>query len=344
MLSISEALDEYERLRNVGRDPRVGPSDYGSCPRQLAYRVRGHEPGEQIENTRAATMGTLFWAGLGDFIARHCYGALIEVPVTVPGLDRPGASDLWWSGEGVLVDVKTVSGRAFEHRVTLGARDENVGQLETYALGINRWLRQAFELTSSEELQRQIADMVPVETLVLAYVNRDNGDVHEERWAYDEQTARQRVSWLVEQEQMIDEGMDMPRAEGAHLGAFPCDWCPFWRECWDVESTPADRSHASKYTDSDDKVEGWLERYFDAQQREAAAKREKAEAREWLVGISYASEQYKLSWSGGRVTYVDEIDYDELVILAQANGLEIPMREIEKRSPVTIRPKRVATD
>lgn len=320
---ISELIDEFEAARNVGRDPRVGPSDYGGCPRAIMYRVRGVEPGETREKTRAATMGTLFWQGLGGFIAER-YGAevIVEGAVHVPGLERGGSYDLRWIEDGELVDVKTVSERAFDRVVTFGAKPENVGQLETYALAVNRARR------GRNAAQRG----APVTRLTLAYVNRDNGDVEEVSWDYDEATARAKLSELVHIEQMIDSGMDLPRAENARLGAFPCDWCPFWRVCWDVPEGDAPDDYAAKFTRTDPQIEEACETYLRAGQVESAAKAEKAAARDRLVGIAYAAGGFKLSWSGGRTTYVDEIDYDELVVQAQAAGLPVPMVTTEKRT------------
>jgi hypothetical protein len=334
---IGELLDEFEHSRNEGRDRRVGPSDYGSCERQIMYRVRGVKPGTPVQQTRAATMGTLFWKGLGEFIDEtHAGQAIVELPVVVPGLERPGAADLWWLVDGALVDVKTVSERAFDRVVKMGAKPEHVGQIETYALGINR-----NEDARRRRLRQRLGETVPkVRTLVLAYVNRDDGDVHEIEWAYDETSARERVSWLARVEQAIEDGFELPRAEGAQMGAFPCDWCPFWRTCWEIDGDVVPDDYASKFTIEDDQIEDALERYFEQGEIESKAKRLKSEARAQLVGISYDANGYKLSWSGGRTTYVDEIDYDALVVLAVEQGLDVPMRRVAKRSPLTIRPKR----
>jgi hypothetical protein len=334
--SISELIDEFEAARNVGRDPRVGPSDYGGCPRAIMYRVRGVEPGETVQKTRAATMGTLFWQGLGGFIEEQ-YGAhvIVEGAVHVPGLERGGSYDLRWIEDGELVDVKTVSERAFDRVVTFGAKPENVGQLETYALAVNRERvkrprKGSLEALGEQAGHRPVAQ--PVTRLTLAYVNRDNGDVEEVSWDYDEATARAKLSELVHIEQMIDSGMELPRAENARLGAFPCDWCPFWRVCWDVPEGDAPDDYAAKFTRTDPQIEEACETYLRAGQVESAAKAEKAAARDRLVGIEYAAGGFKLSWSGGRTTYVDEIDYDELVVQAQAAGLPVPMMTVEKRT------------
>lgn len=339
MKSISELIDEYEESRNVGRDPRVGPSDYGNCPRQVAYRVRGHEPGEPVEQTRAATMGTLFWQGLGEWIAANYPDAWVESRVKIPGLERDGSADLVWSQDGVLVDVKTVSGRAFDYVVKVGGKPENVGQVETYALGVNRRLEDADRMRGDLDLPP--IGYKPITRLRLEYVNRENGDVHTVEWAYDEQTARTKVSELAQLEQMIDGGFDIPRAPGARLGAFPCDWCPFWRECWDVDNTPDDRSHESKFT-TDEQVEGVIEDYFRAQAVEAAAKRDKDAARSRLVGIRYDSPTVALTWSGNRPKSEDVIDVDELVVQAQLAGVSVPMKTVDSRTPWRINLKRKA--
>lgn len=338
MKSIAALLDEFEASRNVDRDPRVGPSDYGKCPRQVMYRVRGHKLGEQRTQTRAATMGTLFWQGLGAYIAETQEGAIVEEHVDVPGLERGGSYDLRWVLDGVCVDVKTVSERAFDRVVTVGARPENVGQLETYALAVNR------DEAKRRRLRKHHGKPIPkITKLVLAYVNRDNGQVHEVEWAYDENAAREKVAELSHMEQMIDDGHDMPRAVGARLGAFPCDWCPFWRECWDVSEDDVPDDYASRMiVDDDPKIEAAIETYLSASQIESAAKRDKAAARDQLVGITYASNGYKLSWGGGRITYVDEVDYEELVVQAQLAGVPVPMKQIEKRAARRISLKRVS--
>jgi hypothetical protein len=239
----------------------------------------------------------------------------------VPGLERDGHADLVWIIDGELVDVKTVSPRAFEYVLTFGAKPDNVGQVETYALGLYR----AADVPIMGD--RELA----IETLTLAYVNRDNGDVHEVSWAYDEQAARAKLSELVHVEQMIDDGHDMPRAANARLGAFPCDWCPFWRECWEVDDGDPPEDYASRFTQDDD-VEQLIETYLQASTVESEAKATKAAARDRLVGIAYAANGYRLSWSTGRVSYVDEVDYDELVVQAQLAGLTVPMTTVEKRT------------
>lgn len=314
MKGISELIDEFEESRNVGRDPRIGPSDYGGCPRSMMYRVRGEKPGTPRQQTRAATMGTLFWQGLGAFIAETYPDAVVEERVHVPGLERGGSIDLRWRLHGVLVDVKTVSERGFDHVVTFGAKPENVGQLETYALSVNRTAPPAEQ----------------IHTLVLSYVNRDNGEVEDVSWNYDEATARQKLSELVNIEQQIDAGMELPRAQNARLGAFPCDWCEFWRLCWDVPEGDAPDTYAARFTTSNAQIEAAAETYLSASVQERELKAAKAAARDQLVGIDYNAGGYVLSWSGGRTTYADEVDYDELVVQAQAAGLQVPMRTVEK--------------
>jgi hypothetical protein len=327
--TISELIDEFEASRNVGRDLRVGPSDYGKCPRQVQLRVQGVEPGETREKTRAATMGTLFWLGLGNYIAAKYPDAIVEQAVAVPGLERDGNVDLRWQLDGVIVDVKTVSSRAYEHVVTFGAKPENVGQLETYALAVNRHCERV-----GDEL---------VHTLQLHYVNRDNGDVHPIEWAYDEKVARTKLSELVHMEQMIELGEELPRAENARLGAFPCDWCPFWRHCWDVPEGDAPDDYAAKFTDSDEKIEAAIETYLQLGVVERETKAARAAARDQLVGIEYAAGGYKLSWGGGRTTYVDEVDYDALVVQAQLAGIEVPMKTTEVRPVRRINVRRSAS-
>lgn len=335
MKAISDLIDEFEASRNVGRDLRVGPSDYGKCPRQVQLRVNGVEPGEPIEQTRAATMGTLFWLGLGNYIAETYPDAMVEEQVKVPGLERGGNIDLRWIDDGVIVDAKTVSDRAFDHVVTFGAKPENVGQVETYALAHNRKVRAAFNA--------ELAARYTVHTLTLAYVNRDNGKVHEVTWAYDESVARAKLSELVSMEQQIDAGFELPRAANARLGAFPCDWCPFWRTCWDVPEGDAPDDYAAKFTDSDEKIESAIETYLTLGVVERDTKAARAAARDQLVGIDYASNGYKLSWSGGRTTFVDEIDYDELVVQAQLAGVDVPVKSVPKTVGRRINVKRATS-
>lgn len=347
MKSISALMDEFEASRNVDRDLRVGPSDYGKCPRQIMYRVTGHEPGTQRQTSRAATMGTLFWQGLGEFIAEAYPDAVVEGRVAIPGLGRGGSFDLRWINDGVLVDVKTKNQRGFDRVVSLGeASPEHVGQLETYALAVNRAKVRKPKSGSLRELGAAVGHdpaPTPIEMLTVAYVNRDNGDCHEITWAYDEDTAREKVAWLVEQEEMIDAGVEMPRAPGARLGGFPCDWCPFWRECWQIDDDTVPDTYASKFTTSDPMIEDAIGRYMDANETEAKAKAAKAEARDQLVGIEYAANGFKLSWSGGRTTYEDQIDHDALVAFCVEHKIPVPMTTVEKRTARRISLKRVSS-
>lgn len=327
-VSVRDLIREIEALHDEDRDPRVGPSDYGRCEKAIELRIKGAPAEEPIEDNHAAIIGTMIHEAIASHVnAQHrSHGGSAELAVQVPGLERSGTADLVWAKDGELVDVKTVSSRAFDRIVTHGAKDEHMGQADAYALGLNR-------------------ARIKITTCTLAYVNRENGDVHEVSWDYNEERAREVVSWLVNVEQMIDDGFDMPRRGNGPDTGFPCDWCPFWRTCWDVEHTPADRSHASKFT-RDDELDALIDTYIDMGETEREAKAARAAARARLVGISYEANGRKLSWSnGGRVktTTEDEIDVEALTALAVAEGIEVPMTTVTTRVASRINAKRVNT-
>lgn len=323
-VSVRDLIREIEALHDEDRDPRVGPSDYGRCEKAIELRIKGAPVEEPIEDNHAAIIGTMIHEAIASHVsAVHSVDARAELSIAVPGLERLGTADLVWMLDGELVDVKTVSSRAFDRIVTHGAKDEHMGQADAYALGLNR-------------------DGYDIETCTLAYVNRENGDVHEVSWGYDETRAREVVSWLVNVEQMIDDGYDMPRRGNGPETGFPCDWCPFWRTCWDVDNTPSDRSHASKFTRSDE-LDALIDTYIDMGETEREAKAARAAARARLVGISYEANGRKLSWSRSREEDEDVVDVEALTALAVAEGLEVPMTTTTKRVASRITAKRVNT-
>lgn len=320
-----QLLAEIEQLHDEDHaDKRVGPSDYLKCEKQIELRVKGTPEDEPIEDNHAAIIGTMIHAAFAAHLdARYSKRATAEFAVTVPGLDRTGTADAVWYRDGELVDLKTCSQRAFDRVVTHGAKPEHVGQCNAYALGLNR-------------------SDIPIHTCVLAYISRESGDVHEVVFAYDEASGREAVDWLANVEQMIDAGFDMPRRGNGPDTGFPCDWCPFWRTCWDVDNTPDDRSHASKFT-QDDEIEQLIDVYVDTGEVERDAKAARAAARQRLVGIHYDLNGRRLSWSRPKQEMVDEIDVEALTVAAVEAGLDVPMVSVPKFTSSRITAKRTNT-
>lgn len=302
----------------------VGPSDYLTCPKQLQLRHEGAPVDAPIVDNHAAIIGTMIHAAFALHLTQN-YGpdqVAVEYPILIPGLDRPGTADAVWWDAGVVVDLKTCSSRAFDRVVTHGASEAHVGQVSAYALGLNR-----------------AGTRNRITTCVLAYVNRENGDVHEVEWEYDSFHGIDVVDWLVRAQDGLDAGLDMERwGDGPETG-YPCDYCPFWRTCWDVENTPEDRSHASKFT-TDDEVEGLIDVYLDAGEVEREAKAAKAAARARLFGISYAGNGRRLSWTRPRAETVSEVDVEGLTAVAVAAGLTVPMVDTVKTTAARIAVKR----
>lgn len=320
-----QLLREIEQLHDEDHvDPRVGPSDYLTCEKQIELRLKRAPLDEPIEDNHAAIIGTMIHAAFATHIERkYRREAFAERRVSVPGLDRQGTADGVWWVDKTVVDLKTCSARAFDRIVTHGAKREHVGQANAYGLALNR-------------------EGIAIETCVLAYVNRENGDVHEIEWAYDEDDARAVVDWLSNVESMIEAGMDMPRRGDGPYTGFPCDWCPFWKTCWEVDDTPAGFSHASKFT-VDEEIEPLIDTYLDQGEVEREAKQLRAAARQRLYGISYDANGRRLSWSRPRTEVVDEIDVEALTAAAVAAEIPVPMKTVEKTVASRINAKRTNT-
>lgn len=222
-----DLLAEYERGQ-AERDPAVGPSDARvlvpgkGCVRQLAYRtqrVPATDP-EPEHRTRAAIIGEAIHAQVAT--ARRAAGwAMVEADVTPPGFPRAGRLDGYEAGR--LDDLKTVSSRVFARVLELGkARPEDALQLDPYGLAV-------------------VALGLPLHTLSITYVNRDNGEDFTDSWSWDPESAwRTAIAMYRVIDAAAKPSAELGRAARTPHGR-PCDGCPWRTACWGTLSlTPED--------------------------------------------------------------------------------------------------------
>ena len=330
MTELAELLHSWDDDLQAARELGVGPSDAGRCRRQVAYAVRGTPP-DTARPKDAAIMGTLIHEGIARVIAERFVSTLREsnVPVTIPGLHRQGtADDVWWWAQ-LLTDYKTTSERMTQYWVNRGGPDEDVwDQPYAYAYGLNA-------------VQPDTISAVRV-----VIIDRNSGDSHEWVRPYTDEDGQRAVAALVALAAAIDSGQDLPR-DGAGPGrGYPCDYCPFVKTCWQLDDVPEGMSAQSALIAGDaELVAAAAADYLEAQQTEAKAKRAKEDARAFLVGINVDDlDGYRVRWGGGRLKTETELDVDALCAIAAKHDEQIPMREVEKRSPLRISVGRVKHD
>lgn len=206
----------------------IGPSDIGECPRRVFYRVTG-TPQDREE---AAILRATAWLGAAVHQAiaearKHAHPTwLVEQPVTVPGMERPGTCDAYMDDLRNVDDVKTKSGRGFDAILGRGkAYDSDVEQTELYALGL-------------EDAGHEVA------TCSVTYVDR-NGYQREgehgvfvDSWSYDRKRALRAVGRLNALQDAVDDGVVPARAGGGPGTGRPCDSCPWIKTCWNLDKVP----------------------------------------------------------------------------------------------------------
>lgn len=314
-------LRAQDRQRTAERSRGVGPSDFGSCPRQVGYRERG-----QAEDTPRdkddATAGTLLHAGFASALVASGAPVEVERVVTIPGLKRTGTCDAYWYDDAVVEDFKTKSGRGFQRWLDNDPDESAWGQVYVYAYGL--W----------------VADE-PVHTVRITAYNRETGAVQSWDREFDpHDDGIPAVRWLMNLQEQIDSGADLPRTGPGPERGFPCDWCPFVRTCWNLDVFDTGSAVAQFTTDED--VPALLAQYDEGRALEAKGKRLKEEARDRLVGREGVTEDgWEFGWTGGREVREEVVDMERVAALLADWGLAVPVREEVRSTRRSISVRRV---
>ncbi|MEV8634289.1 hypothetical protein AB0395_21800 [Streptosporangium sp. NPDC051023] len=194
----------------------VGPSDVGNCRKRIWYRELHPHLAKPVDSS-AALMGNITHE-----VAATARGALyrwqqIEIPVKVPGLDRPGRIDRYDPVLGLVDDIKTKGVRGWERLAEHGPDAHQWKQVGIYGYGL-------------------LAAGKPVETLRLTCINRATGAEKVFEQPYDNAAAEAARGELIALNVALDVGMDLPRDGRGSTDPFCTQWCEFYESCWNVAS------------------------------------------------------------------------------------------------------------
>jgi hypothetical protein len=196
---------------------KVGPSDYGRCPRSIWYRENPPDGFRPLpEDKRAAEVGSMIHdAALAA--RRHLYPwRHIEQPVVVPGLDRPGRPDDYDPITGILDDVKTAGRWKWDMVGQDGPPDEWWGQVHIYGLA----------------KQAQGHHVTHVRITV---INRENGREEPFMRPFDEAYAKRCLDWLLGVLTRLDLGEELERNRPGPSTDPLCQRCFARVHCWNLD-------------------------------------------------------------------------------------------------------------
>lgn len=217
MEDIADHLDA-EHVSSGKAGPRV--SDLGNCRRAVWYREQppeGYEPLPAQYRRQAALGSVLHAASQAARQVRYPWRRY-ELELSIPGLDRPGKVDEYDPVLGEVTDLKS-AGRWRWDNFADGPSDRDWGQAGIYGLALDRL-------------------GLPVRTLRIVAVNRENGDEEPFRRPFDPAQAQQHLDRLVELATMLDLGVVPPR-DGDGPSSFPCASCPARAHCWQIDAAEA---------------------------------------------------------------------------------------------------------
>lgn len=253
------------------KGPRV--SDVGACRRSVWYREsppEGFVP-DPPRYLRQAALGTLIHEKAAEVRAARYPWRHYEFEVTIPGLDKKGRVDEYDPVIGEVVDLKSAGARKWDVVGDEGPADSAWAQALLYALTL-------------EEMG------LPVQSVRIAVVNRDNGQEEQFRRPYDPAAARRVLDDLVELATMLDLGVVPPR-DGTGPGTdWQCRACFALSHCWNVDAAAAAGRLPESYTllggsPTDETIVWAAERLMAARRAAKAARAEEDAAKDLMDGV-----------------------------------------------------------
>jgi len=341
--TLGQDLRNADGNRNRARDKEnrkggvrfsVGPSDASSCRKAVEYRENPPADYEPIPtDKRAALMGTLVHEGVRRIRKRRYPWRLFELPVDVPGLDRPGKCDEYDPMVGVVNDLKTAGDWKWEAIAEDGPPQGEWEQAQMYALGLARAGHYVTEVR-------------------ITYVQRANGKDEVYVRPYDEAFALAAVDKLVAVLDALDAGLPLPRdREGPSTDTVCRVYCPARDHCWNVPAAEAAQRSPESWTlvHDDEDVEYQLSTYAEARTVEGDAKKTKERAKALLDGVPEG--QYGEWYWGHTGGKMGEPKPDIVERVKQLEGVydapddvrpplvDLPMPTVRKTSPLAVKVK-----
>lgn len=144
-MNIVEKLNSYYSARSVTeratRAYKIGPSNMGSCLREMAFLLNGLEPGPlRPEQARTFELGSQRGEALEKAAKAIWPDAQSQVPVRIPCGKHTleGTCDLWIPSERTVVDFKTQATFGFGLLDSEGASIEYRLQVHAYRAGMTQ--------------------------------------------------------------------------------------------------------------------------------------------------------------------------------------------------------------
>lgn len=217
--------DNAERERHYRRNPRkpgqwsIGASDTQTCPRKIQYR--NAPPPDLVpasEDSREARIGTMIHNDTTRQLKVLYPWRLFDMKVTVAGLDRESALDMFDPITGVVTDVKTAGDWRWDRLGDDGPDWTTWEQVLIYALAL---MEMGYLVTEVR----------------LAYIKRCNG--HDENFSMDwdaeaiaaAEAARDR---LIGYATALDLGVDLPKTGTGPSTDALCRRCFARNDCWNI--------------------------------------------------------------------------------------------------------------
>lgn len=253
------------------KGPRV--SDVGSCRRSVWYREsppEGFTP-DPPKYLRQAALGTLIHEKAAEVRGKRYPWRRYEFEVTIPGLDKKGRIDEYDPILGEVTDDKTAGARKWDVVGDEGPADNAWDQGFLYALALDE-------------------AGLPIQSVRVIVINRDNGQEEHFRRPYDPAAARQVLDDLVELATMLDLGVVPPR-DGTGPGTdWQCRSCFALSHCWNTDAAAAAGRLPESYTllgdaPTDETIVWAAERLMAARRAAKAANAEADAAKDLMDGI-----------------------------------------------------------
>lgn len=262
----------------------VGPSDFGTCRKQVEYRERPPEDYEPVEVRKsAAILGSMLDEGMTRARRRRYPWRQYHRPILVPGLDREGEADEFDPIIGRVTDYKSAGEWQWDRVGESGPPERVWKQLQTYGLG----------------LEAAGETVVEVEAL---YLDRNGGLLERFPRPYDRAYALLAVAELHVIIETLEAGLSLPRdRSGPTLDGICANHCPAVRHCWDLPNVPEDRTPEGWLLARDDEqVADLLAAYLAAHGLVSPNDKRKKEIRVALTGVTEGRYgDATLGWTGG---------------------------------------------
>ncbi len=297
--------------------PRV--SDVGSCRRSVWYRESppdGFTP-DPPKYLRQAALGTLIHEKAAEVRAQRYPWRRYEFEVTIPGLDKKGRVDEYDPILGEVTDDKTAGSRKWDKVGEDGPADEAWDQGLLYGLAL-------------EEMG------LPIQSVRVIVINRDNGMEEHFRRPYDPAAARQVLDDLIELATMLDLGVVPPR-DGTGPGTdWQCRSCFALSHCWNTDAAAAAGRLPESFTllgqePSDETIVWAAERLMAARRAAKAAKAEEDAAKDLMEGVEPGEYgDYVVSLTKRQMPNYRESFERLLQLYALSEAHRPPVAEVEK--------------